>query len=828
MPATLTTTTPDPIYPVVGQNYAPTKDLAVLKSSGGPTPEPSSLSVALLSKYNDYKQRDQEAWIEYLDTGRMVSNLRTGKLLLMRSVTDGRYLFVKRDGRFSDNKTVGGLFQFYSTKLTAEWLSSRPERDPICPSDDDQIEEFISNVKIVQDYYDRRFFTDVYETNECLSAQDYGTWITRYRFDPELQDVVCELLDFPACRWDMRFVPEESPYFLYESKCSNAVLEHLLNADIAPDDASDHYGLQLVEQLAKAGGNVAGSGKENPYGSFNDSKGENIVTEMWLQPEAYCDIYLDHDESTVGGGTLRKGRSLLQVFPDGLCAVGINGMRTIIGIYPENHKDHIVSGRYHIQSFSGVGKGISDAVDVKKEMDDLHSQTMAYIKAHSTPATYYNQDMITEEQARNIGKPRKVIPVDFTNAPDGLNSINQAIQSVTPQNPAGSVFEYKDVLNGWLQMSMQVSDFTNALPGVDNKTATGARIGDANAEMLLVPQHRNKGDHRRRSDKVIYNLFKKFVNKQKFFVSRAKNGVTAGKYLSGDQFSHVDIDFEVVANSEIPNNQYQQQVALTQFLQFTGGIGGLIEAAQMNPDMTGMIATTFGIKGLPIPKKNDIARVCRKRIEQAKKLLQVEMQNQQLMAAVGIPADNTNLAASIVSQLTPPVSPLEPYAREKASWMSELLDADEMNYAPQELRYVVEELIHRQMEASALGQAQLGQDENMAAVMANLPMLVGEQAANYHNEQLQGAMQAEQQAQQAEAQNQGAMQQAQLQLETEKQKAALEEERNRADHERAMEESTTTHEQAMELKTAEHGAKMQQIKASAAQAKAKAKTPPKK
>ena len=81
------------------------------------------------------------------DIGKMVANLVEGKLLLMRHAIDNRYLFVKRDSRYADNKTVGGLFQFYWTKLMAEWLSSRPEIDPICPSDDDQVEEFIASVR---------------------------------------------------------------------------------------------------------------------------------------------------------------------------------------------------------------------------------------------------------------------------------------------------------------------------------------------------------------------------------------------------------------------------------------------------------------------------------------------------------------------------------------------------------------------------------------------------------------------------------------------------------------------------------------------------------
>lgn len=836
MGATLVSSTPEPLPPFTGKNFAPKRELDQLKNDGRVT-DPSTLTIALQLRYNDYCRRDEQAWKEYIDIGRCVSNLRNGKLLLMRSITDGRYLFVKKDGRFSDNKTVGGLFQFYSTKLTAEWLSSRPERDPVCPDSDDQIEALIANVKIVQDYYNRRFFDDNYEEQESLSAQDFGTWVTRYRYDPDKKDIECELLDFPACRWDMRFRAEESSYFLYESRCSNAVLEHILNANI-PEDSSgsyESYGLEVIEQIARQGGNVAGHGKDSPYGDATPVQGENTVTEMWLQPEAYCDIDVSRDESTIGGVKIPKGQSLLEIFPDGLCAVGINGFKTIIGLYGENHKDHIVSGIYHLQSFSGVGKGISDAVDVKKEMDDLHSQTMAYIKAHSTPATYYNQDMITEEQARNIGKPRKNIPVDFSNAPDGVNSINQAIQSLTPQNPAGSIFQYKDVLNNWLQMSMQVTDFSNGLPGVDNKTATGAKIGDANAEMVLVPQHRNKADHRRRSDKVIFNLFKKYVNKDKWFATRSKNGITAGRYLSSSAFNDVDIDFEIVANSEVAKTPLQTQQNLSQLLNFTGGVAGLIQAVQMNPDITGEVATAFGVK-LSIPSKTDIARVCRRRLEQAKELLKTELTNQQFMAAVGLPADNTNLAAAVVSQLTPPISPKEPWAMEKAQWMSELLDSDEMTFTPIELRYVLEEMIDRQIEAMAVGQAQQAQDQSAAYVLGNLPMIVGEQAMTQQNMALEASFQQQQAAAQAQAQAQAQQGQAQEQsqaqteqtrnaVDAEATQALIQDKTSSADHERAMEQEKVTHKNAMEQARFNHQAKMQEL---AKQSQMKAQQPKKK
>lgn len=752
MPATIESQQPKAIYSQNSNNLAIKADLDELAKKGRIS-TPCEINKSLAEKYQEYKDRDYQDWIEKLNTGQMIANLTEGKLVPMRHARTGQMRLVKPDGRWSDNKTVGGKFQFYVTNLMAEWLSSRPARDPICPSDQDQVEAFIDNVKIIQDYYDRKFFNTAYEKKEFMSAANFGTWITRFRFDADADDIICELLPFPACRWDMRVMAEDSPYFIYESKCATSVLEHLLDVDIPDEDASDNYGLQIMEQITRQGTGVRGEGKDRLYGTYENVRGEVVVTEMWLQPEVYCNWDLAFPEKTISGKTIPKGRSLLETFPKGLCAVGINNMQTIIGLYAENHRDHIVSGVYHDRAFSGVGKGVDDAVDVYKELNDLHSQLLAHVKAHSTPGFGYNKDMVSESDARDVGKPRKNIPLDFTNAPDGVRSINDAIQALVPANPAVAGFQYKAELEKDLQSAFQVTAFSEGLPGVNNETATGAKIGESLAMKQLLPQHLNKAAQRMKCDKVIYTLFKRFINKPKWFASRSKNGITAGKYLTGDEFDNVDIDFEIVANSEAPKTPFADEQSLSRLMQFTGGMMGLWEMSQQDPDFTDSIVTAFGIQKLPIMRTPDIARICRKRIEQARGILEEELVTQQIMTAVtGQEVDNTNLAASIVSRLSPPISPKEPFFQQKVQWLSELLDADEMQFAPEELRYIIEEMMDVHLQVATLGQAQMALDQSIPAVMANLPMLIGEQAMNEQNQRLEQQFAMEQQQAQAEQQ----------------------------------------------------------------------------
>ena len=147
MPATQNNSTPSPLPSYGGKNLAPVRPLEKLAKKQ--PLEKHTVCDALRDIYEEKPKPDESARREILNIGKMISNLTTGKLLLLRHPLENRYAFVKRDTRFTDHKKVSGSFQFYRTKLDAAWLGSKPDLDPVCPSDDDRIEETISAVKIV-------------------------------------------------------------------------------------------------------------------------------------------------------------------------------------------------------------------------------------------------------------------------------------------------------------------------------------------------------------------------------------------------------------------------------------------------------------------------------------------------------------------------------------------------------------------------------------------------------------------------------------------------------------------------------------------------------
>jgi len=120
-----------------------------------------------------------------------------------------------------------------------------------------------------------------------------------------------------------------------------------------------------------------------------------------------------------------------------------------------------------------------------------------------------------------------------------------------------------------------------------------------------------------------------------------------------------------------------------------------------------------------------------------------------------------------------------------------------MQYAPMELRYVIEQMMSVHVQASTLGMAQTAQDQNMAAIMANLPQLVGEQAMSRENQMLEQQFAAEQ-AQQQQAQAQAQAGQA-LQLKA--MDAEASEKQAEAQHQRQLAMADKTHSQNVELES---------------------------
>ena len=210
---------------------------------------------------------------------------------------------------------------------------------------------------------------------------------------------------------------------------------------------------------------------------------------------------------------------------------------------------------------------------------------------------------------------------------------------------------------------------------------------------------------------------------------------------------------------------------------------GLQESAATNPELTGAVVEAFGAD-LPIAKTNDIARVCRKRVNEIKKFLESEQMVLGLSEMVtGMPSDMSQLPAMAVEQLMPPIMAKEPFHQQKVMWLGSLLDLDEMMDAPVILREAIGAMISKHIEMDSLNQIEMQQAASLAQLGGQVPQMMAQQMMGE-------AQMADQQAmgQQQMAQEQ-AMAQQQMMAEQDAEMMGREEDRADAerDHERQTE-----------------------------------------
>jgi len=228
----------------------------------------------------------------------------------------------------------------------------------------------------------------------------------------QIGDLVCELLPMPACVWDLAKRPEDSDYLLYSQRIPKGAITRVLGNVLIPHgDTDSDYGLEALKALHNQGQALAGKSSygNRQTGSEGDKDDNVTFCEMWLKSDCYADVNLMGDEDTVGGSTIPKGK-LIDIFPDGLCAVGLNGMSTVLALYPERHRDHIVSGTWFMQPQTGAGRGLADTVEVQKQFNTMNNQAREYMASTYTPAVGYDNQIWAGSKVKYIGAARTNIP----------------------------------------------------------------------------------------------------------------------------------------------------------------------------------------------------------------------------------------------------------------------------------------------------------------------------------------------------------------------------------------------------------------------------------
>lgn len=819
-----------------GENFAPLAPLKNAKKTardgGG-----SSMTAYFREVYDEIVQADAEAWREHLEMGRVISNLRSGKLIHKKDLSGNGYVFLPPVKTKTSDRSNYPVFPQISEDLKSKWLRVKPLVRGRHYGDGYKAEIQLNTVNRVIESYFKDIFDAEYELNECLSAQDFGGYVTRFYYDQRLNqirktapilkneskvlidgfaacyrcdfegkpedfrktgaaypqcpecgsfkttkmleptvvdeqrivgaqeivqgDITGCLLNFPAFKYDCRVLPHHSSYQLYKQFIPLRLAHALFgNLDIEGDSGmSNELGLQLMESLAARGGHMENLGENSIFGKPSVMGRRAVINEMWLTPEWYAGFKLERDEETISG-RIPAGVPFEELFPEKICVVGFNDMRLQVGFYAE--KSHIVGGVYFIQSFSGLGKGMSDGADIAKDLSEIHSMAMAGLKRYGASGLYYDKS-IPESQIRNLFNPRKATAVDLQGKDDIRKFVGQVqFQPVNPVLP-----QYAVQLSNLLNLVNMSGDFSEGtLQSVDINTLGGQQLATAKEEGKKGAIISMKVNHRELSAEAIHELFVQHIKFPRYFASESdRHSATKGKWVSGMEMPQ-KVRFDAVPGSELPTNEFDKKQSAQLMIEKAGGLGNISAAIQADPRLASWYASLFNVD-LPTMNQEEVWITCLSRLDSIKELSEMFADPRQ-----------------VLSQLKKPVFLQEDAHLLKANFLSQVLDDDEISTWNPVAKAAVQQLIdtHRDLARQIQLQAEMR-----------------EQNAQFHLEQRGMQFQQAMMQPQIDAQQQAQAQQAEQQLLLGAAEKVADDEQKQVDHDRQLEMKEADHARAMEL-----------------------------
>jgi hypothetical protein len=524
-------------------------------------------------------------------------------------------------------------------------------------------------------------------------------------------DLTCELLPLPACRWDLAVRPEDSSWFMYRRRIPKGAVTRVLGNVLLPDGNTEHdNGLEVLGALHRQGAPIGGRSATGQRDDHDDKDRDSVVfDELWLSPDDYAHINLMGGEETVEGAEIPKGK-LTDHFPDGLCAVGLNGLSTVLAIYPERHRNHLVSGTWFTRSQSGAGRGLADAVEIQKISNTMNNQAMTYMTSTYTPAIGYDNAIWTGNKAKYIGTPKTNIPFDLTKLPEG-RSLKDAIYQFQPTAMPSQFFNFaQNFLGVIMQKVSMVTDFNNGEPGITgrNDTATAAEIDQGNADAINQPIFLIKADARRRGAEITINLFRQHFPMKRYFDLGGKFGRQQGIELSAADVQ-ADLIFDVARNSEMPKGPYTRQKNLMSFFSVLGGAEGYVMLRTADPKLASEIEQVFDVD-VETDDFDSVNELCLRRLGQMTEALET---------GVGDPA-------ALISAIMPPISTVELELKEKAQWFARWLSTDDGQDSPMPLRAAAEMLAQGQFQGAITQQSQIAVGDGTVAAAQMAPAALGQ------------------------------------------------------------------------------------------------------
>lgn len=529
----------------------------------------------------------------------------------------------------------------------------------------------------------------------------------------DLGQLSADLKPFPECYWDFTRTVEESSWFIHLRETSSKSIRRLLGDVRLPQgEGMDDFGLKIMRNLGWASAGYSETHKREIY-----EEPANVV-EFSLGPDDLVDIVLSADEETVAGDIIPAG-PLLESYPNGATFQGVNGMTVLSGIFDQHHSRTHKSGVWHAKPCSGTGQGLDDLKEVQKQFNSDNNQTTSFWRATGTPPMLYRKEAMGDKNPGYLGTGNINIPILSNNLPEGLKLEDIVAPAFQPQSVPGQFFQYiYQHLANFAQITSHITDFSGGMPGVNNKTATGAQITQANSNALFTPPLQVKGEVRLKLAYITLELYRQHFPVARYFPFQGRNGRFQGKHLAAADLD-AEIQLEVVKDSELPKNTFIRREDLVMFFQMLGGAAGWVALQQQDPEFASEMAQLFNVT-LRTDTYDHVGSLCQGRLDQMAALQELAPDPTILTGLAAMPPLG-QIVPIAPGAIDPPIAPEELEHDLKAKWIAEWLDTVEGQTAGPVMRAAAAILVRYHFQLFGLQQGDIAMQQGAVVAASQAP-----------------------------------------------------------------------------------------------------------
>lgn len=265
--------------------------------------------------------------------------------------------------------------------------------------------------------------------------------------------------------------PGLSPWRYHEEDWAREAAEHKFGkldgtANDSAWQADELMHPDRVMRRAERQSNTASIGSD--YGDTDDCV---LIQRFWRNPEMLHYIAGTKDTKLPNGEVVPARVRWSEYFSKGLCTLTAPGTASFIDMYPEMHAERFIDGIFGVSPGQEIGHGNDDAPVAQKQYNLLHSGEYHYIQRTFHPSIVAKRNAFKGENLRLFNRPDGVLQYK------GDEDVRTLFSVVQAPELSSRIPLLKESLDAMLQAQTGAQNSQGDYPGVNNPTATAAKIG---------------------------------------------------------------------------------------------------------------------------------------------------------------------------------------------------------------------------------------------------------------------------------------------------------------------------------------------------------------